>query len=239
MSFLQRLRAGIVVPNANPAAEPELRQLLPDAVALHASRLPVMPGMTLQQRNAAYIPAYPAALAGFGELKLDAACVAITGPSYALSPADDAALQARLSEAQACPVVLASRAIMDALRHLGMGRVALFSPYPGWLTDRAETYWRAAGLEVVQVFKVSETFRAYELTPAEVIEALSRMNPPPGTAVIMSGTGMASLDALAEMAPRMTQPLLPSNLCTAWALLQALEVRPPPIWKTVAPKLAK
>ncbi len=238
MRFLQPLRAGIVVPSANPAAEPELRQLLPDTVALHASRLPPMPGTTLEHRNAAYIPAFAKALAGFGELRLDAACVAITGPSYALLPGDDAALQARLAEARACPVVLPSRAILGVLRHLGIGRVALFSPYPGWLSDLAAAYWRAAGLAVVQVFRVSETFRAYELTPAEVIGALGRMDPPGGAAVILSGTGMATLDALAACAPRMANPLLSSNLCTAWALMRALELGPGAVWRQVCPALA-
>lgn len=237
--FFPTHRVGLVVPNANPAAEPELRTLLPDRVALHASRLPVMPATTLAQRNAAYIPAYPAALAGFGELRLDAAAVAVTGPSYALTPAEDAALEAELSAARGSPVVLASRAIAACLVHLGIRRVALFSPYPGWLTDRAEAYWRAAGMEVAQVFKVSETFRAYELTPAEVTDALARMDPPVDSAVVMSGTGMASLDAMAAMAPRIAAPLLSSNLCTAWALLRALGLKPPETWGAVCPALSR
>jgi maleate isomerase len=238
MTYLPTHRVGVVLPSANPAVEPELRQLLPDQVALHAARLPVMPGTTLQERNARYINAYADALAAFGELALDAAAVAVTGPSYALAPAEDAALAERLGAPRGVPVVLASQAILRCLRHLGVTDVALFSPYPGWLTDRAETFWTAQGLRVVQVFKLSETFRAYELTPEEVQDGLLRMTPPAGSAVVMSGTGMATLDAMAALSRRMAAPLLASNLCTAWALSRALGVALPPVWAVLCPALA-
>jgi maleate isomerase len=238
MRFFPQHRVGLLVPSANPAVEPEFRQLLPESVALHATRLPTYPGSSLADRTAAYVSAYPAALQSFGELQLDAAAVAVTGPSYALSQQEDLALANSLAAARGCPVVLASRAIFDVVAHLGLSRVALFSPYPGWLSDQAEEYWRAAGLDVAQVFKVSEEFRAYDLTPREVVQALARMDPPEDCAVIMSGTGMATLDALAELAPRMPQALLPSNLCTCWSLLRALKLPPPGIWQSVAPPLA-
>ncbi|MBV9537398.1 MAG: hypothetical protein JOY70_00545, partial [Acidisphaera sp.] len=167
--YVPRKRVGLLTPCANPAFEPEMRALLPDDVAVHATRLPVMAGTTLVERNDRYIPSYEDALGSFGDLPLDATAVGITGPSYALTIAEDEALQTRLSEVAERPVVLASRAIARVLARAGMARIVVFSPYPGWLTERAEAYWRRAGCEIVDVFKVSETFRAYELTPPEVI----------------------------------------------------------------------
>jgi len=239
MRFYPARRVGIATPSANPAFELEIRALLPDAVAVHTTRLPVMPGTTLADRNERYMACYPDALRSFGELPLEASAIGLTGPSYALTPEADVAFEAQLSRDRGHRVILPSRAIAAALEALGLRRVVLFSPYPGWLTDRSQTYWQASGFDIVEVFKVSETFRAYELTPEEVIEALRRCPAPDDAAIIMSGTGMATLDALAVCQPERASVLLPSNLAVAFALARALNVAPSQAFQDVAPALAR
>jgi maleate isomerase len=185
-----------------------------------------MPGTTLEQRNAAYPAAIESALADFGALELDALVVGITGPSYALSPGEDAALQDRLSAWAGRPVILAARAIAEALQALGLGRLLLFSPYPGWLAERAERYWRAAGLDIAETVHATGTFRAYEMTPEEVADSLARLRPPPGCAVLLSGTGMPTLDAMAWMQARVGAPMLSSNLACAFVAGRRLGLAP-------------
>jgi maleate isomerase len=215
-------RIGLLSPSANPAVEPEIRQLLPGPAALHVARLPVMPGTTLEQRNAAYPGHVEAALGAFGALALDAVIVGITGPSYALAAEDDQALQDRLSAGAGRPVILASRAIAAAVAALGRSRLVLVSPYPGWLTERAERYWASAGLELVESVKLSDSFRAYDLTPEELAEGLARLAPPADAVVLVSGTGAATLDAMEWMRGRVGVPLLASNLAAAFVACRRL-----------------
>jgi maleate isomerase len=236
--YLPTHRIGLLAPSANPAVEPELRDLLPARAALHVSRLPVMPGTTLEQRNAAYPAAMADSLRDFGGLALDALIIGITGPSYALPPVEDAALQDRLSAMAGRPVVLAARAIAQALAALGRPKLLLFSPYPGWLTERAERYWRATGVELVASFKVSETFRAYEMSPGEVADGLARLAPPADAAVLLSGTGMPTLDAMAWMQARIGVPMVSSNLACAFAACRALGVAPGAAMAACCPELA-
>lgn len=234
--FVPSHRAGLLVPSANPAVEPEFRALMPDAVALHATRLPVMPGTTLAERNAAYLESFAPGLASFGELPIQAAAVALTGASYAMTPAEDEAFAARLGTPRGIPVVLASRAIAAAIAALGAAEIVLFSPYPDWLSARAAGYWRATGLTVTEISVSDGTFRAYEMTAEEVTAGLARVPDRAGVPVILSGTGMPTLDAIAGSLAR-RGPVISSNVATAWALTRALGLPPSPVLASLAPAL--
>lgn len=231
-------RIGLLTPSANPAVEPELRHLLAPQAALHATRLPVMPGTTLEQRNAAYLASSEQALGSFGALRLDAAIIGITGPSYALLPEADATLQARLSSHAGYPVLLASRAITAALLALGRTKLVLFSPYPGWLSERAERYWQAAGFALAASLAASESFRAYEMTPEEVADGLAALRPPADSVVLLSGTGMPTLDAMAWMRARIGAPMISSNLACAYAVGAALGLPASDALRACCPELA-
>jgi maleate isomerase len=231
-------RIGLLSPSANPAVEPEIRHLLPHQAALHVARLPVMPNTTLEQRNAVYLRHVEAALGAFGALALDAVIVGITGPSYALPPAEDQALQDRLSADAGRPAILAARAIAEAVAALGRSRLLLFSPYPGWLTGRAERYWAAAGLDLVESFKVSDSFRAYDLTPEEVADGLAKLAPPKDCVVLVSGTGAATLDAMEWMRARVGVPMVSSNLACAFVACRRLGLPAGPAMAACCPELA-
>ena len=222
-----RARVGVVLPPANPVVEGEMRALLPASVRLHVARMPLIPG-DLQVRNDDYPNHYADLVRSYGDLAIDAILIAQTGASYRFMPDGDRAMNAELSALRGVPVETISVSIVEALRAIGADSVYLLSPYPKWLTDRSAAYWSAAGFKVVGVTQMSDAFVAYTMDTAGVVAGLRKLAVPRGVPVLMSGTGMTTLDAIRNVAPDMAGPVLSSNLCGAWSLLRRLGVPPIP-----------
>jgi maleate isomerase len=147
----------------------------------------------------------------------------MTGPQYRLLFEGDVELCKRLSDAAGMPVETASMALYKALKALGIERLSLLSPYPDWLTALATAYWNSAGFQVDHVHAFEDKLVAYSVTPAQVAEALRGTRTEPGGAVVMSGTGMRTLEALEQVQAKDGVPVLSSNLCSVWSLAHDFE----------------
>lgn len=215
-------RVGLVVPPSNPVVEPELDALVGDDIIVYSERLPRFTGMTLEQRNERYLPAYRDSLDALVGLDVVCALVAMTGPNYRLGLEGDRELCHELSVEFGAPVRTASLAIHDALTELGIGRIQLLTPYPDWLTEQTIRYWSGSGVNVVAVEHLlpeGEEFRAYETTSEEVIAHLRTVDPEPGCAVLLTGTGLVSVASIYQVGLAHGVPILSSNLCGAWWIL--------------------
>lgn len=153
----------------------------------------------------------------------------------------DRAAFAELSRRRGCPVVSATEAILESLRHVGARRVAVVSPYPAWLTEAALRYWRDAGIAVVEVAQVvqvgaqaatgsSDTRKVYNVTSANALVDARRLRCRDADAILLSGTGMPTLGAIGGISRAFGKPMLSSNLCLRWMLGAKLGPRGDPPW---------
>lgn len=224
MNLFSAPRLGVVVPPENPTAEPEFHHLAGAAVNVYASRFPVTPGVGLREMLEGYNDVLPAALGGFGQMRLDAAVVACSASHYLLAPDGDRALCQELGERFGYPVQSSTQAILWACAALGVSRLSLVSPYQPWLTDTSREFWCKAGLSVDEVVLVPagrDLYDPYRVAPEAVLAAVGEGEPAGDEALLFTGTGMGTLAALGELSARSGRVLLTSNLASVWWALRA------------------
>ncbi|MFE0646878.1 arylmalonate decarboxylase [Streptomyces sp. NPDC058877] len=223
MSLQSAERIGVVVPSGNAAAEPEIGNLVRPAMNLHTSRFPVLPGMGLRERLDAYNEGLGEVIDGFGGLKLGAVVVACSGSHYLLGPDGDRALCDKLGESGGRPVASSTLATLDTCADLGIRDVVLVSPYEPWLTDLSRTFWEDAGLTVSKVvpIRAGDRFSPYEVSTDDLVRQVADAELGNDEALLLTGTGMFTFDALARIGEGNDRTLLTSNICSArWALKQ-------------------
>ena len=227
-----RARVGVATPQANPTVEPEMRLLLPDTIAVYGTRL-THGSPTVEERLHHYIRHMPEAVRSFGSLKIAVFGFGCTGSSYLAGRALEDELTRQAEVQVGIPVITAAQAIRQFLNLAGARRIALVSPYPVALAEAGYAYWRDSDIEVIGKLRVDpdliDTHNIYELTSADALAAVRKVEKQGVDCIVASGTGMPTIRALEVLRQEGGLPVISSNLCLAWAMLRvaAPELAPP------------
>jgi maleate cis-trans isomerase len=224
-----RTRVGVLVPPANPTVEIELWRMAPAGVSFHVARLeaagdPTPGGATtgMVERTRAYVASLDGAARSVGEVQPAVVVLAHTASSYVNGHRDEQRLVERLTAAASCPVLTAAGAIVDALHHLGVRRLALGTPYPDEISALGRAYWQAAGFEVVSHRRLDGVTNIYDETEARAAELARLADSSAAEAVLLSGTGLPTVGVLDALERELGKPVLSSNQAMLWRALDAV-----------------
>ncbi len=234
---------GLIVPPSNPTLEDEIESLIDHVPRIHTARLPYSSSGDLAVRNELYLDSYLDAARSFGTLPLQGIIVGCTGSNYRLGPTEDRRRCELASAELGVPLMTASLAVLEMIRAFGFSKIQLELPYPDWLIQLAVEYWQAAGLEVVAHHSMLNRMgaeSAYSINDQELETYLQQLQVAPDTVVLLSGTGMPTLSAMADLIERYPAPLMSSNLCMAqWLLGCSQQARGTDLQRQLCTKLQR
>ena len=211
---------GVVVPY-DFALDRELWRWVPEDVSLHLTRMPYVP-LAATMEMAVHIS--DPALVGLGATEVRAVApmvtaYACTSGSFVGGIAGESALVTAMTEAGALAAVTTSGALLAALRHLDITRIATATPYTADLTAGLTSFLAEAGVDVVAAAGLgltSEIWKVpYEIT-AELVRDTDRAD---ADAVFVSCTNLPTYDVIAALEAELDKPVLTANQVTMWSAL--------------------
>jgi maleate isomerase len=206
------------------ALDRELWRWVPDDVSLHITRMPFAPlGATMEM--ALHISDPTLVAQGVTDVRAVSplvAAYACTSGSFVGGLAGEAALVAAMIDAGAPAAVTTSGALLAALRHLDITRIATATPYTADLTAGLSSFLAEAGVQVVAASGLGLTSDIWTVPYDVTAELVRATDTDDAQAVFISCTNLPTYDVIAALEAELGKPVLTANQVTIWSALNVI-----------------
>ncbi len=215
-------RIGLIIPSSNRLTEPQFQKYAPAEVGVHVTRL----RMTGKWHRP--LPELKGAIAEAARAISDAKPAVIvfhcTATSMEEGLAGEAHIVEEIQRSSGCPTITTGQAVREALRHLGVKKLVLISPYVEKTNQLEHHYMREAGLEVLHDMGLglSGGDQYITVTPEHWKEIVLENTRPEADGYFLSCTNTTMIEVIEECEQHLDRPVVTSNQATLWACLQRL-----------------
>lgn len=200
---------------------------MPDEVSLHLTRTPYVPvevGLDLARLVSEH-ETLGEAVRTLNAIAPEAVAYACTSGSFVGGVAGERAMCEAMTRAGAVPSVTTPGALLDALRELGVHRLALVTPYTVSVTLALEEYLAEAGTTVTGRAFMGLTRHIWKVPYRDVVDMARRAVRAPADALFISCTNLPTYDVIPRLEAELRMPVISANQVTMWAALRHLGTR--------------
>jgi maleate cis-trans isomerase len=161
--------------------------------------------------------------------KPDAVMWACTSGSFVFGPDGARDQVSAVATAAGVPASSTSIAFVDALRHLGIHRVAVAASYPEDVARHFVGFLTAGGVDVVAMGShgIYTAAEVDTLEPDQVVVMVTAADHPDAEAVLVPDTAMHTVAIVDKLEATIGKPVLTANQVTVWKGLELLGPVPP------------
>ena len=218
-------RIGLIVPANNGVLEPELWSVLPDGVALYATRI-LARGELTPQAVQAMEENVDRAVDELAATGVDVIVYADMVTTFIMEPGWNESRTREIAARTGCACISAWTALRDALAHLGVARFALGTPYPAAIHALAPPFFAARGFTLCDdaTLDISQMADVPRVEPDRLRRFVSRLDYRNADAVVLLATDLPTFASLGNLAAMTGRPVLSSNQTILWSALSTIGI---------------
>lgn len=225
-----RARIGLMVPSSNTVCEPEMARLVPDNVAVFASRILFEPTVEGLKDMKNHVHRAGKELSSEGICQIIAFCCTmgsmIGGADY------DEELARMIHKASSTKTITTTTAVKAALSTLHVQRVAMATPYTRQTNEIEKRIMESMGYEITDIVGYHDHLEPEalkndmigRLQPEEAYKLAKDVNGPRNQAIFISCTNFRAIEIIDQLEQETGKLVITSNQATMWHCLRSLEI---------------
>lgn len=213
-----RAKIGLIMPGVNTNCEPEFYRLAPKGVSIHTTRM-ILTGKATEESYYRMEQDTERAAVELETAEVDVIGWACTSGGVYCPPER---VERSITKIAGCPAVSTINAVIAALKAVKAKRIALGTPYMGFINETEIEVLQKAGFEIVSAYGLElgvtqEERRGIGRVPPQSMHRFARhIDHPKADAIFISCTNVAALDEIETVEQTHGKPFITSTLATAW-----------------------
>jgi maleate isomerase len=219
-----RARIGVIYP-ADGVLDDEFRRCVPEGVTVHVTRS-LLPDMDPPERNIRMAESRDLEEAAklFTVIKPSCIAYACTAASFIRGVGYDTEIIRRIEDVSGTRATTTSTAVVEALKELEIGKLAVVAPYVDEVCLRLKHFLQDSGFEVVSLETLGLAKDIFKASPGEVYQLVKAADRSDADALFISCTNLRALEIIDALEQDIGKPIVNANQATMWHALRLSKI---------------
>ncbi|MGQ0522099.1 MAG: maleate cis-trans isomerase family protein [Betaproteobacteria bacterium] len=218
-------RIGLLVPSSNTTVEVEFYRALPPHISVHVARLHLT--QITPESILGMVADLEAQSRNLASADVDVIVLGATAPSFLKGLGYDREIAQRITASTGKPATTTSTALIEAIRHLKLERIALGSAYDTRVNAIARGFLEANGFAVVdaQGLGLVDNLVVGRLDETSAYDLARRVDRPDAEGIVLACTNWKTMGVIERLEQELRKPVISTAQVSVWAALRALGER--------------